>query len=509
MKLTFNLSNPHFTLLHRAGLAGLWMSLKQLEEETQVSNRPGQLSWELTPREVIIQWNGNDFEVLDWLLKESFQLEDGRICLRGLDSKTMPIQSQLILHQGILGTLLQHNKTHKSSGIVSKSFSIEPEKPEFVAKYKSLTWYVYQDAKNLCDKKGQLLTKPVKVPGWLNPGTTVRHTAFSADTSFEEPPEAAFVLLFAAVACCYYTIRSKLRDKRAQYALVVPEITDLETYANWRRNPKWREEGYKDFFASGLGDAGLKFLTYITEDVIQYRPIQRCQVLTLGTVAWATQQKTRTDLHLVESGERIEKNYKVCDNLLGDRVIAGKESAFISNSFARELVTENLARGKHWYSGIADNVTSNELFQKLTYERGGLNQMIQEVEWDRESEKLFVKACHEAIGYNHRELYKRAKDKGEVPNYEREDTKFRTGLARCKTAVSFREFITDYLSRARFMPTLEENWEQFMDLIMGAKDWKKGRDLALLALASYKRSNRSEKVAAEEPEDEDEIDFGV
>jgi len=508
MKLTFNLSNPHFTLLHRASLAGLWMTLKQLGEETQVSNRPGQVNWELTPRQVILQWNGNDFEALDWLLKESFQLEDRRIYLKGLDSKTMPIQSQLILHQGILGTFLQHNKTHKSTEIVSKSFPIEEGKPEFIAKYKYLTWYVYQDAKNLCDSKGKLLTQPIKVPGWLNPGAVVRHVAFSADTSFEEPPEAAFVLLFAAVACCYYTVRSKLRDKRAQYALVVPEITDLETYANWRQSPKWREEGYKDFFASGLGDAGLKFLTYITEDVIQHRPIQRCQVLTLGTVAWATQQKTRTDLYLVEADNRIEKNYKVCDEHLSPRDVEGKDGVFISCSFARELIAENLARGKHWYSGLADNVNSNELFQKLTYERGGLNQMVQEVEWDRESEKLFIKACHEAIGYNHKELYKRAKDRGEVANYEREDTKFRTGLARCKTAAAFREFITDYLSRARFMPTLEENWEQFMDLIMGAKDWKKGRDLSLLALASYKRT-RSEKTPPKEPEDDGEFDLGI
>ncbi len=134
--------------------------------------------------------------------------------------------------------------------------------------------------------------------------------------------------------------------------------------------------------------------------------------------------------------------------------------------------------------------------------------MVQEVEWDRESEKLFVKACHEAIGYNHKELYKRAKDRGEVANYEREDTKFRTGLARCKTATAFREFITDYLSRARFMPTLEKNWEQFIDLIMGAKDWKKGRDLALLALASYKRT-RSDKASPEEPEDDGEFDLGL
>jgi CRISPR-associated protein Cas8a1/Csx13 len=128
-----------------------------------------------------------------------------------------------------------------------------------------LTSYVYQKlASNLCDKQGNFLDKPISVAGWLNPGAVVRHVAFSADTSFEEPPENAFVLLFAPVACYYYNLRSRLRDKRAQYALVVPEILDLEQYANYRQNSNLRDAAYQDFYACSLGDAGLRFLTYET-----------------------------------------------------------------------------------------------------------------------------------------------------------------------------------------------------------------------------------------------------
>jgi len=60
-----------------------------------------------------------------------------------------------------------------------------------------------------------MLDKPISVAGWLNPGAA-RHVAFSADTSFEETPEQALLLLFAPV-CYYFLLRSKLRDKRAQY----------------------------------------------------------------------------------------------------------------------------------------------------------------------------------------------------------------------------------------------------------------------------------------------------
>jgi hypothetical protein len=45
--------------------------------------------------------------------------------------------------------------------------------------------------------------------------------------------------------------------------------------------------------------------------------------------------------------------------------------------------------------GIAEKVSSHELFQRLAYERGGLYQVIQKIDSD-EREKLFVKVCHEA-----------------------------------------------------------------------------------------------------------------
>lgn len=223
MQLTFDLANPCFTLLHRAGLAGLWMTLKQLEKEQVTA--PRGLKWQLDRRQVMLNWEGNDQEVLDWLLKEAFQIHNGLISLRGLGSKTMRDDSQVIVHQGIIGTFLQHNSTHKSIGTEKKSFQLDEDKPQVVVTYKFLQSYVYQDfAESLCNQQGQFLNKPISVAGWLNPGAVVRHVAFSSDTSFEETPEQALILLFAPVACYYYILRSRLRAKRAQYALVVPEL---------------------------------------------------------------------------------------------------------------------------------------------------------------------------------------------------------------------------------------------------------------------------------------------
>lgn len=500
MKLEFYLGNPSFTLLHCAGLAGLWMTLKQLE--TEKVSPPEHLNWQLTKRTIILSWEGRDKTVLEWLLKESFQINDGLIALRGLDSQTMRKDAQVIVHQGILGTFLQHNSTHKSAGTKTESLSLGEGEKEIQVTYKALQSYAYQDfASNLCDKNEQLLTKPISVAGWLNPGAVVRHVAFSSDTSFEELPEDAFVLLFAPVACYYYILRSKLRDKRAQYALVIPEITDLEKYAQYRQNQNLRYATYKDFHASSLGDAGLRFLTLeATINITKDFGVPRCQVLTLGTVAWATQQKTRTDMYVIEASDEVCHNYQVCNDWLEDKSIEGKDSNFVVTSFARELIAENLARKQPWYSGISEKVNSNELFKKLAYERGGLYQVIQKVKSD-EREKLFVKACHEAINYTYGQVADKTKA-GEIPNFERVTVRIRTGLGRCKNSDTFREFITDFWSRAGKIPTLQEHWEELMEFVMADKNWKKSRDLALLALASYKGKG----VSHEDDADEDSLD---
>jgi hypothetical protein len=45
-KIRLELGEPSMTLMHRAGMAGFWMTLKQLEEQYPTSaERPGNLTW--------------------------------------------------------------------------------------------------------------------------------------------------------------------------------------------------------------------------------------------------------------------------------------------------------------------------------------------------------------------------------------------------------------------------------------------------------------------------------
>lgn len=500
-QLHFHLGHPSLTLLHRAGLAGLWMTLEKLDQEIAVDQRPGLLNWALSPREIKLEWHGKDIEVIDWLIKESFQLKDGLISLRGWQSELMRKDSQVIVHQAILGTFLQHGKTRKVIGEKTQSLVLDEDKPPILIKYKELESYVHQGfAKDLCDNKGNWLKKNLNIAGWLNPGAAVRHTAFTADTGFEESPELAFVLLYAPVACHYYILRSRLRDHRAQYALVIPEITNLENYARDKQN---LPVNFRDFYASGLGDAGLKFLTLkkVAEDA-QDLKVRRCQVLTLGTVAWSSQQKSRTDLFIIEANYQTCRNFQVSRNVLPDRIVVKnktEEGSFIAPSFARELIAENLARNQPWYTGFSDWINSNERFQQISYEKGGLHQMVLRSEMDA-IDRWFVKTCHEAIYCTYGRISKKTQDRGELANFDRENIRIRTGLTRCKNAETFREFITDFWSRSGRLPTLQEHWDELMDLVMDPKQWRRGRDLALLALASYRGKEQDSKKVEFESE---------
>jgi CRISPR-associated protein Cas8a1/Csx13 len=154
MQIELSLGDPSFTMLHSAGLAGLWMTLHQLDRE---GVKYEGLNWKLTDRSISLTIDGNDLAALQWLLQESFQLQDGTIALRGLDAKSMRLDALAIVHQGILGTFLQHNSTHKSAG--NKTINLELDEHKIISiTSKSLTSYAYQDfAASLCDKNGELI----------------------------------------------------------------------------------------------------------------------------------------------------------------------------------------------------------------------------------------------------------------------------------------------------------------------------------------------------------------
>jgi CRISPR-associated protein Cas8a1/Csx13 len=111
-------------------------------------------------------------------------------------------------------------------------------------------------------------------------------------------------------------------------------------------------------------------------------------------------------------------------------------------------------------------------------------------------ERVFVRACHQAWRSRLGQVGARARSEGASFGSiaTREFEQLRVTLSRCKNAATLRETITDFWARAGRVPELQERWSDILPLISEER-WREGRDLALLALASYKPANKAEATA--------------
>ncbi|MBD2413797.1 hypothetical protein FACHB389_19835 [Nostoc calcicola FACHB-389] len=486
-KIQLNLGDPSITWIHRAGIAGLWMTLKQLEKLYPIAaERPGNLTWLLAPRSISLEWQGQDFIVLDWLLKQSFQInEDGLISLTGLNRHSINIETQINIHLGITATFLQHNQVFKFDG--EKSWPLIVDGMEIDVEYKKVVSYAHQHfAKQLCDKQGQLLEQPIGVAGWLYPGSVVRHVAFTKETKFEEKPELAFALLYAPVSCHYFVLRSPTQLQHPQYVLVIPEVTNLEVYAQqyWSLG----NLDYKYSHVSSLGDAALRFLTYKT--VAIPNQVKRCQVILFGTVAWSKQQKTRTEIAVVKVTEIIDIVYKLsCISFSEYKIINYKNKNFIISNMLKGIIADNLIKGFLWWNDLYIKIINFNLSKLILYENRGIYNMIEHSKWDIEAQKLFIRACHEALKKIYAKIYDRTKE-GQYAQIERENIRILSQLGRCTNVENFRKFIAEFWGRAGQLSILEEHWEELLPLTSGIMDWKVARDLTFIAIASYPKSKQ-------------------
>ena len=102
-KIFLSLKTNDTTIIHRGGMTGLWMSLKVLEKKyPNPTQRPGNLTWNLTATSISLDWQGEDFPVLDWLLKQSFQLDKaGLITFTGKKSCSVKLINKIHNHKAI------------------------------------------------------------------------------------------------------------------------------------------------------------------------------------------------------------------------------------------------------------------------------------------------------------------------------------------------------------------------------------------------------------------------
>lgn len=505
--LVLKLFDPGMTIFHRVGLAGLAMTLQNLDPQEFAAKG----SWQLGPNRVTLSWNRNPKELLEPIIKKAFQITpEGAIHYLAHSQHPMGELERVNLHQAVLLSYLQHGGTRKLAG-QEKSLSFDLDGKMVITTIKPLQSYKHQSiSKELFDARGNF-KREIKLDSAFLPGGGTRHVLHGDATALKNPAALFLLLLFAPVASLYFLISHRNRDgkfdKRRLVALVLPHITDLTTFQ--RNFHRYLQAPVERLYVQGLGDAGLTALTMLNvlsyDGFLQNLEIDSCTVISMGTVSWSTQQKTRTGILVIRNLDAARLNFYALALSILPTGISIKEDGRWScrPSLARGLLAENIATGKRWYASFASLMQSKYLAYLLSRERKELNDMVQQAQWPEEADRLLVEAVHLALRSRYGAIAQRARERGEVAQFAREFERLRTSLMRTKNATTVRAELADLFARGGPNPVLQEHWQTLLPLFTGS-DWQRARDLALLALASYVGKGSEELEATETFANEEE-----
>src|SRR5262249_33989389 len=157
-EMTIKLNAPGMTSLHKAGLAGLYMTLRAFEEKGETIKG---LKWELEPRQVKLFWSDERPKpAFEELIAKSFWLDNGFIRLAGLEVNNPPtVEQKHHLYNALLNSFLQFGPHRRKGGKQSLSYEID-DRLCWIKEFEPITWFVHQDAAtSFIDKQGQFNTE--------------------------------------------------------------------------------------------------------------------------------------------------------------------------------------------------------------------------------------------------------------------------------------------------------------------------------------------------------------
>ena len=532
--LTLRLFDPGMSPIHRAGLGGLACALGYVERavrsgEVAPDRAPGGPwaegvpPWKVEPLQITLDFQEPEKcrEFFERLFALTFQLRDGLIFLPPQHRNEPTLEVLAELQTGLLLTFLQHEKTRTMSKEETvHSYEID-EKTLRVA-FRKCSFYRHQEGwKELTDSDGCLNLGTVEIAGPLNPGAVVRHVAFSTQTKIEEGVSRALPLFFSLVGCLALPVN------RGCGVLLVPEVEDLVGFA--KRRPAMTPRTVRECRVAGGSDA-------ILQAQVRLRALETSDrgrssafhAAVLRPTPWASQQKSRVQTIWVENVEDEDLDlFALALAELPPKVLTPKGAAegavpgrkrkvpakedpgaFWVDSVVRPLVADNLAQGHPWYRGFVnlvrgvDPATKKPLREKLLFERGGLHRMIDQGKWKQVEDETVVRAVHEAMRLHYGRIASENQgNPGTMKNrMGGEMERWRLAFGGAKTVDQFRHLLCDFFSRGGSNAVLRDRWHGLLGCLEESR-WQLTRDLALLALVSYKgKENEEGSVPVQAPD---------
>ena len=503
--LTIDLFEPGMSTLHRAGLGGLACTLKYLDDHKE-DGHDDELpdgEWKFDDRQVTLHWKGGDAGAgafFDRLYNQAFGLRDGLIDLPGAYGR-LGIKEEVMaeLQQGMSLTILQFGPNRKTRTKTPKIKTYDDgDGHPMTIQHQDLSGYTHRLAwQDLVTSKG-VLRSTAPVSGTIAPGFVQRHVAHAA-TTIEQPPGLALALHFALVGTLSLAI------DRASAVLIVPDVQDLVSFV--RRRHLMNPIRARDCQIKSPADAALQAQIRLRAESEGDRlKSERCLAVLFDTKSWNSKQKSRAavldvdpssdELGLFEAAMAIQE-------LQPRKAYAKPEKKgeaprpFWSKGIVRAFVAENLARHDPWFKDFrrlvvsSDGATDDQAVRSLGFETKGLQAMIQQTPWQDQGERILVESVHEAMRSRFAAIGEDAKDPVTFGNrVDRQRQRWRLAFAGAKTQSDFRAALADLWSRSEFNPTLRASWREVLPLVCDERRWELVRDLALLALASYPKSEK-------------------
>jgi len=266
------------------------------------------------------------------------------------------------------------------------------------------------------------------MPSWIYPGAAKRFGAHAREEqNWTGPTKIAFLLLFAPIACTFFEL--PLTDGKANWLFLVPEILDLQNFAE-NFNLVW-ERSYQDFVSvkvQGLGDAGLRFAcAYAGRKIERQLQADKIYIVAMGQVGYYKGQNVRKLILTLTPSRTSIKRYALLMKYLPNtfRGLKNQMKAesgsgpthWIRRPTARGRIAENLVQQQAWYLNLheptswqvndlenqrkkrQDNISSERLwFQNLQSERRALMNLVNEkTMWDSPEEKAFVSIFQQTL----------------------------------------------------------------------------------------------------------------
>lgn len=507
----YRLTHPRYTIYHRAALGGLAATIKTWKSE----RLPG-IRWDVDERIVRLVWDESlsDREALERMLAESFRVTENKLIdLPGLGLGPHQDDLRAVIHNGLCGTFLQHTQMRRAEDVTRVlALPVKDEEQQLFVTYKGVYSYAHQTAKGTNLLKNETLQKKATIPQSLIPGATKGASELTA------PPQDVFLLLYLMVACPVFLLRSWGYEEKAQYAIVVPDVTNLEDFAEALQetvqNRERTSSSYGGRVVGGGEEAALRFLVDLEASRLSRRgtSVERCEVIIMGKVAWDKKQINRSHTRVVRKSYPEIGVFRTANEKLGNPVFItqknkkskSSEVFIVPKTPIPALIAANLAADRHWLHGFPKLVSEQKQFRALTNSeiRKGLRTMQTQIKSDLD--RLVIDALHEAWRYRLAELSERARREGAdfYSLVEGEQEKNRNQILRLRTSEALANWFLRFCSAATHgkpMKSMKANLSTFHEFLFNPRNFDRLQNLLLFAMLTYEGS---ENDKTEHPKNE-------